>query len=247
MAISNDSTNLKGVSTSVLPGRSERRRAVGLKVGLFVAALAWFALWSPSLQHWTAPGSMNRGHEATPCNECHREAPGSVRQQLQANARYLLGLRETAVDFGKQDVGNGDCLACHERPFDRHPVFRFNEPRFAEARAQLAPHQCVTCHREHSGRRVTVELGFCQQCHWELELENDPLDVSHRQLIDDRHWQSCLGCHDFHGNHEMNVPDKLEAAHAEPILSEYFAGGASPYSTALKARAKRERGSDDAE
>ena len=46
----------------------------------------------PGVEHFTAPGKMNTGHERLACDSCHRPAPGTVRQQLQANARYLLGL-----------------------------------------------------------------------------------------------------------------------------------------------------------
>jgi hypothetical protein len=170
-----------------------------------------------------------------------------VRQQLQANARFVIGLRETPADFGNTDVTNQDCIACHERPFDRHPVFRFNEPRFEQARANLAPHQCQSCHREHSGVKVVAQSTYCSECHSDLDLENDPIDIPHRALVDDERWDTCLGCHDFHGNHRFEPPTKLRLKVPTWRVEAYFAGGSSPYGNDLVAPAKRERsdGSDE--
>lgn len=184
---------------------------------------------------------MNTGHESLACDSCHRPADGTIRQQLQANVKYWLGMRKTEADFGNKDVGNADCLQCHERPFDRHPVFRFNEPRFREARQAIAPQNCVSCHREHSDVRVTARSGYCVECHSDLELKNDPIDVSHVDLARQQRWQTCLGCHDFHGNHVMDTPKRLSDAHSLAELDRYFAGGKSPYPNELRARARKER------
>jgi hypothetical protein len=184
---------------------------------------------------------MNAGHGELECASCHQPAPGSVRQQIQASTRYLLGLRETPVDFGFRKVENGDCNACHERPFDRHPVFRFNEPRFSDARKAIAPQECASCHREHSGRRVTVQPGYCRHCHGGLEMKNDPLDVPHATLVRESLWLSCLGCHDFHGNHVMTTPTRLADAISSLRVGRYFEGDASPYSKQLKKPARQER------
>jgi hypothetical protein len=188
---------------------------------------------------------MNSGHEQLACNDCHRPAPGTVRQQLQANARYLLGSRGHAADFGERAVSNVDCLSCHERPFDRHPVYRFKEPRFSEARRAIAPHECASCHREHSGVRVSIANGYCMHCHDKLMLRDDPLDVSHRELIERENWNSCLGCHDYHGNHELDPAHALSESTSEIELKRYFSGGASPYPDALRRPALRERAPDD--
>ena len=109
-----------------------------------------------------------------------------------------------AVDFGHQPVTNATCLECHDRPNDRHPVFRFFEPRFAEAREQIQPQYCLSCHLEHSGKRVTTfEITSCVHCHKDITLNHDPTTISHEDLIEAGQWESCLGCHDFHGNHVM--------------------------------------------
>jgi hypothetical protein len=220
---------------------SSMRRRVGTGVGLCLAIAAWCALLAPGQEYLTAPGEMNVGHGQLACTSCHRPAPGSVRQQIQASTRFLLGLRETPVDFGFREVENADCYACHERPFDRHPVFSFNEPRFALARNVIAPQQCASCHREHSGRRVTVDPGYCQHCHGGLEMKNDPLDVPHATLVRESLWLTCLGCHDFHGNHVMKSPTRLTDAISSLRVGRYFQGDASPYPKQLKKPARQER------
>jgi hypothetical protein len=184
---------------------------------------------------------MNIGHERLDCAQCHVTAAGTVRQQLQANARYWLGLRKEPVDFGSKDVQNVDCLACHDRPFDRHPVFRFNEPRFEKARKNLGVHECQSCHAEHRGAKVVVEATYCAECHSELKLERDPIDVPHEELVKGDRWEACLGCHDFHGNHERSTPKRLDQALSPLDIERYFAGARSPYGDALKSPPKKER------
>lgn len=222
-----------------------RRRRVGILMGVCLAAGALGFILSPGQEHFTAPGRMNVGHERLTCVSCHRRAPGTVRQQLQADARYLLGLRSTPADFGLRGVRNDDCLSCHERPFDRHPVFRFTEPRFAEARQTLGPHRCQSCHREHSGARVTVSADYCSNCHGTLEMKNDPLSTPHAELVRQGHWSTCLGCHDFHGNHVMDSRTRIADGFTREQIQRYFQGGASPYPTQLRKPPRTERGDRD--
>jgi hypothetical protein len=184
---------------------------------------------------------MNAGHQQLSCVSCHQRAPGTVRQQLQADARYLLGWREAPADFGLRRVGNDDCLACHERPFDRHPAFRFTEPRFADAREALAPHRCQSCHREHSGARVTVQADYCVRCHDTLEMKNDPLNIPHVELVRQGRWLTCLGCHDFHGNHVMDSRSRVADAVTTRQVKAYFEGGVSPYPSQLRKPATQQR------
>jgi hypothetical protein len=217
------------------------RRPTGIALGLCLGTAALCALLAPGQEHFTAPGRMNVGHEQLACTSCHRPAPGTVRQQIQAGTRYLFGWRETPVDFGFRAVKNEDCQACHERPFDRHPVYRFNEPRFAEARKAIAPQHCASCHQEHSGRRVTVEAGNCRLCHGDLEMKDDPLDVPHATLVKESMWLSCLGCHDFHRTHVMKSATHLADAISAVDVERYFQGAASLYSKQLRKPARRER------
>lgn len=206
------------------------RRRIGVATGLVLGAATVAFLNAPGQAPLHAAGPMNTQHEGVACESCHRSAPGTVRQQLQTVARSWLGLASADVDLGFRAVGNDECVACHDRPDDRHPVFRFLEPRFAEARQRLHPEQCSSCHREHQGVRVTVEqTTYCRQCHADTAVENDPLDVSHRALVAGQRWDTCLGCHDFHGNHAFDAPHRLEDAIPSDQLQLYFDGGRSPY------------------
>ena len=186
-------------------------------------------------------GPANTGHENLECADCHEAAEGTPRQQIQANVRHLIGLRDTGVDFQHEDVTSQDCLACHARPDDRHPIFRFNEPRFAEARAEIGANDCVSCHLEHQGERATIEPTFCINCHEDLTLKNDPLDVSHEQLIAIDEWQSCLGCHDFHGNHVRETQVIYDERIPNDVVVDYLKGGKSPYSAEKKHQAQESR------
>jgi hypothetical protein len=205
------------------------RRQIGVRLGLAVGLLALSLALVAGGESFRARGPLNTGHEELACGDCHLAASGTLRQQLQANARYLVGMREAAVEVGTRDVSAQRCLACHDRPNDRHPIYRFMEPRFAPVRATLGPHDCNSCHREHQGARVTSGNTFCQECHADLVLERDPLDVSHQQLAATASWETCLGCHDFHGNHALPVPTLLaERVPAEDVVA-YLAGESSPY------------------
>lgn len=219
-----------------------QRRQLGLGSGglLGISIVVWLCL--PGWEHLHAPGPMNTQHGEVACEGCHRSAPGTVRQQMQNVARRWAGLDAVAEDIGFRAVSNDECIACHDRPDDRHPVYRFLEPRFAEARAALHPENCSSCHREHNGMRVTVaEITYCQHCHADTAVENDPLDVSHRELIADERWETCLGCHDFHGNHGMKAPLRLQDRIPEQDITTYFRGGPSPYPDPIR-RATQPKG-----
>ena len=113
-----------------------RRLAIGTGILVGIAVTLW--LHAPGQAHLRAPGRMNTGHETLACDACHVPAPGTLRQQLQRVARsWITG--DAGADVGFRTVGNTQCQSCHERPDDRHPVFRFLEPRFAKARAAIHP------------------------------------------------------------------------------------------------------------
>lgn len=212
--------------------RPELRRRIGIGAGVVLGAAVVVVLNAPGCETFHAPGPMNTKHEQLACSGCHREAPGTVRQQLQtvAYAGIALGAAETPVDVGYRAVTNTDCLSCHDQTDDRHPVFRFLEPRFAAVRERLHPEQCAACHREHAGVRVTiVERTYCRHCHDTIALEQDPLDITHRELVATQRWDSCLGCHDYHGNHASKPPRRLRDAIPEGRIQTYFDGGPSPY------------------
>jgi hypothetical protein len=209
--------------------RTRQRRGEILGALALGAILLLAFLWAP----FHRPGPMIPGHEDLSCTECHRSAAGTARQQLQAQVRFFMGRRKSPVLFGHAPVTNAQCLSCHDRPDDRHPVTRFLEPRFKKAREEIAPQRCASCHMEHQGRRVTIPSGFCKTCHAGISLEKDPIFPTHLALASTADWNSCHRCHDFHGNHPAFAPptaqDKRVAR--QDILS-YFERGPDPYGEA---------------
>lgn len=216
-------------------------RRVGLALGGVLAVLALIMFAMPGNEWWRSKGPANTGHESVACDGCHMSAPGTLRQQVQAKVHFWVGLRETGTAFGHKPVDNRDCLACHARASDNHPVDRFTEERFAPARRALAAHSCSGCHTEHAGRRVTMPTTGCQHCHDELALKNDPLDVPHSRLVADKNWQSCLGCHDFHGNFVRQTQKRLTDAYSTEAVEDYLAGGPSIYGSQRRYQARTQR------
>lgn len=218
-------------------------RILALAVALPVAILAAVVLSTDRAQSLVAHGPIQSGHDALGCADCHVEAPGSFRQQVQANLRFVLGLRAHPVDFGAIDVNSRTCLDCHARPNDRHPIYRFQEPRFEKAVAEIAATNCLGCHSEHEARRVKADVGttFCASCHGTLEMRNDPLDVPHVTLVADKNWGSCMTCHDFHGNHPEKAPTLLREAKSADSVAAYLADEPSPYGDKKSYMAKESR------
>lgn len=206
------------------------RRKIGYFVGVFVVLLVITGLFLPQSMILHANGPSNIGHEDLKCADCHKEEVGSLRQRLQANVRFILGLRSQAVSFGLKPVINDECVYCHERPNDRHPVYRFFEPKYKKIQVNIQPQFCTSCHLEHTGRRVTSGMVFCQNCHEKLTLKNDPVTKTHQEIILNKDWESCLGCHDYHGNHKMKVNTKFNNKISKNTIQLYFEYRESPYS-----------------
>ena len=205
-------------------------RYVGVVIGGVLGLLIAGFLIFPERHSQLAIGPMNTGHEALACQECHTPVRGSTAQQVSANVYHWLGLRNSTIGFGSSDVESVSCLYCHERSDDRHPISRFLEPRFADARKHIKAHMCTTCHTEHRGVRVTQStIGYCTHCHQDTALENDPISPAHEELVRGDSWNTCLRCHDFHGNHVWDTPAKLIDGVTEEAIRRYFAGGPSPY------------------
>lgn len=184
------------------------------------------------------PGPIQSGHAMLDCQACHVDAPGTTRQQVQAWLKASLA-GTTGPDFGRKDVDDAICESCHSRTTDRHPRFRFNEPRFAKALTVVAANTCLGCHSEHQAARVSLdETTFCRACHDSLVMKNDPLDVPHVDLVKQANWQSCLGCHDFHGNHVRTTPERLANALPTAAILAYFGQGPSPYGDIKKSPGK---------
>lgn len=214
-------------------------RNVALVFALPVAAIGALSIATDNFSEIVAHGKIQQGHSEIDCSGCHTNGQGTIRQQLQANVSYAIGKRASNVNFGYQPVTSDQCLNCHERPNERHPIYRFNEPRFAEVRQKLNVNSCLGCHSEHEDARVSVSESVCSNCHDDLVLKNDPIDVSHSQLVEDKAWSSCLGCHDFHGNHLRDVQESVVDALNIDVIKLYFKNGTDPYgsSKSYKARA----------
>lgn len=212
-------------------------KTVGYGVGMALALLP--ALWLiPGMQGSVPHHAHNVGHEDLECGDCHKAAPGTLRQQLQAKLDFLLGWRQVDAVLGFRAVDNPVCLDCHRREDDRHPAHRFLEPRFQEVRASLGPQHCVSCHREHQQVRVTLaDTGYCVACHEDLMVKADPVRPTHTELIKAGRWETCLGCHDFHNNHGWKEPERLADAITPERIRDYFGAGPSPYGE-VKEKAK---------
>ena len=215
----------------------EQSRTLAYGLGLLLA-LGSLGLLTPAGTAWLRPGPPNTGHDAVACAQCHVPAEGTARQQIQANLQHRLGRRTAAADFGSRAVRNEDCESCHARKDDVHPPYRFLEPRFAEARAALAPQTCISCHREHTGRRMTASPRLCMHCHPETNIEDDRAEPTHAELIADEAWESCLQCHDYHGNHVYEMTTRLLDAPTVEDVQRYLEGGPSPYGDVLKTPAR---------
>lgn len=215
------------------------KRAIGYVAGSVLAIIGLGLLISPQFADWHMPGPANTGHQKLQCTDCHRSAAGSARQQIQANLQQQIGMRQQPAYFQFKPVTNDECLDCHDRPNDRHPVQRFNEPRFAEVRQKRHPEQCIACHLEHKGGRVTeANTGYCQDCHEKFDLKHDKISIRHQTLVQRQRWDTCLGCHDYHGNHKMKVPIDVGEALSPVEIFAYFNGAKSPYPGSIIHKAK---------
>jgi len=215
-----------------------KRHNQGYLFGFVFSSLVLLFLFLPSSQTHLRNGPMLPGQEELKCFSCHIDEVGSFRQQLQANIQYLLNNREHVVSVGLRTVENSECLKCHIRPNERHPVYRFREPKYRKVRENIKADSCIACHQEHNSKRINVQPDFCMHCHDELKLKKDPLDISHQKLIQLKKWESCLTCHDFHCNHSMKLEDRIEKGISIPKLKKYFDRGNNPYPGKIIHKAK---------
>jgi len=212
-----------------------KRQFIGGIIGVILGTSVFYFLTMDSSEKYVSLGPMNTGHSDLSCISCHADARGNLSQQLQSNMQFAVGMREHSTDFGSKDVDVNNCLQCHDRPNDRHPTDRFSEPKFKEAIKAINAVTCITCHSEHQGQRVTIsKINYCVNCHSDLEVEEDPLDISHVQLIKDEQWDTCLQCHDFHENHKYKVPNLLKDTIPTNAIRLYMEGGKDPYGTDKK-------------
>jgi ferredoxin-NADP reductase/bacterioferritin-associated ferredoxin len=229
---------LFALSPTKAPARSFRFKAYVAGAAL---ALSPLLLLSPAAEAVRPHGHPNVGHEQLQCVACHVQSPASTRQTLQAKVKHAIGLRRTGAVFGAQPVTSATCIQCHANPDDRHAPNRFLEPRFEQARAETGAQACASCHREHSGTRLTVaNTGYCVSCHQDLKVKNDRASPTHEHLVGTGQWSTCLQCHDYHGNHRWDAPLRLQDGATLDALNRYFRNGASPYgATVIKARQEK--------
>jgi hypothetical protein len=212
-----------------------KRQFIGGIIGVIIGVSTFFILTLEANEEYISIGPMNLGHQEVSCIACHADAKGNLLEQVQSNISHATGARKNGVDFGTQDVTVNNCLECHDRPNDRHPNHRFSEPRFKDAIKKIDATTCITCHSEHHGERVTVaSIDYCMNCHQDLKVENDPLDIDHKTLIEKEEWSTCIQCHDFHGNHRYKVPSQLKDTIPLKTIDLYFKGGEDPYGTNKK-------------
>lgn len=215
-----------------------KRQFFGVIIGLILGSALVFILTLEATEQYVSIGPMNTGHQDLKCFSCHEDAKGNLFEQLQSNFSHKVGARKEGVDFGTKDVTVDNCIQCHDRANDRHPTHRFSEPRFKDAIKNIDATTCITCHTEHQEERVSVKsINYCMNCHQTLEVEDDPLNVSHEQLIKDEKWFTCIQCHDFHGNHKYDVPEKLQDTIPMQKIDMYFDGGEDPYGNVKKYKA----------
>lgn len=226
---------LFALSAEKAPKRSFRFKAY--VAGALMMLLPLLVLL-PDLQEMRPHGHPNVGHEQLKCVACHAESPASLRQSLQAKVKHTIGLRETSAVLGMQPVTTATCTQCHANPGDRHAPHRFLEPRFEKARAETGAQQCVSCHREHSGVRITAaSTSYCVSCHSDMKVKDDKTSPTHDHLVRDKRWDTCLQCHDYHGNHRWRAPLRLVDATTVDALEKYMKTGPSPFgNTVIKAR-----------
>ena len=220
-----------------------QRRKIGICVGIALGVILVSALIYPKRSSLVAKGPMNTGHETLACDQCHIPVNATPAQQVSANIYRLLGLRRNSIGFGSKLVESAECVDCHDRPDDRHPISRFLEPHFAEARRHIKVYECAACHAEHQGKRVTLPtIGYCVHCHQDTAIHDDPILPTHADLVQNDDWQTCLQCHDFHGNHIRDTPVRLQDGISESAIWQYFNGETdSPYSDEKRHKARQSR------
>ncbi len=260
-----------------------RQRAALAGVSLMMAMIfcGWIA-FSSVHANMLNPGPMAPGHQGLTCVSCHESAPGTTSQQLQSALKRLIFWRNDEsefVKFGFLKPESSDCVACHDRSKDSHPISRFREPRFMTAIETVDARECAGCHKEHTGVRVSAKMEFCSACHSTMAMKNDPLGdfpktqevasietpkpvvktrsikpvaktrsfqilpppsaaiiedakpaMSHAILASTNRWDTCMGCHDFHGNHQRTTPTSMSMRIDTRLLQAYLIDGMDPYS-----------------
>lgn len=149
---------------------------------------------------------------------CALLAPGAATAEtcLSATCHPKIG----ALKQLHQPVASGDCLSCHLRKLEAHPVKGGKSFELAAKGAEL----CAQCHKALGQMKVVhapVKEGDCLSCH-------KVHGASGRHLLDVGDDQSalCLGCHDA-------APFKEEHLHG-PVAAGNCTSCHSPHESAEK-------------
>ncbi len=220
-----------------------KRQFYGILTGIVIAIITICCLlFVKPTEEYMSIGPMNTGHDGFSCTTCHTDAKGNWMQQIQSNTEYAIGLRKKMVAFGSLPADTKKCLACHDRDNDRHPTHRFLEPKYKDAIQKIDATNCMTCHTEHNGVRISLAEGnYCINCHSDTKIKNDPLEVPHSKLFKEGQWSTCLQCHDFHGNHQAEAASKMADTIPITKIKAYFKGGKDPYKGIKKFKALSEK------
>lgn len=209
-----------------------RRRAYGFAC-IALLGLASVLLW-PSAAWLQAAGMPTPGHANLECAACHQPAAGTLRQQVQASVRYFLGLRVEPAAIGNAPVQDSACRECHQRTADRHSLAVLSETRFVEVQAAHGVHHCTGCHQEHHGQRVTASAEICSNCHADISIKGDTAVPDHATLLAQEAWDTCMRCHDYHGNHDLSrgeskYPTRFADGFTLEAVREYLGSGDPVY------------------
>ncbi len=209
-------------------------RKAPLWIGALLSLTLLAAFNTPQQEQFLSPGGDREMHEGMRCDQCHESAPGTIRQQVQANLQHWLGFRNNGASFITEAVDSVDCQDCHEMPNNRHPYHRFAHSEYFDLRAILGQHECSGCHDHHSSANIVPSMDFCMHCHRVWGDKKDTITPRHTTLIAEERWETCLQCHDFHGNHDYSAPLLLTEALSVEQIQDYLDGNApAPYGDLL--------------
>ena len=62
-----------------------------------------------------------------------------------------------------------------------------------------------------------------------MKARKEVIEPTHAALSAGKRWDTCLTCHDFHGNHPVKAPHRFEEAHDLKAVRAYLADGTDPY------------------
>ena len=70
---------------------------------------------------------------------------------------------------------------------------------------------------------------FCSTCHSDLGAIDKPIQPTHPELVAGERWDTCMRCHDYHGNHVREAPRTLEEAFDGRTVLRHLDSGAPLY------------------